>query len=42
MSTIFAIKQVINLVLPNWCVGFLGLFALGAIVTLDLDRQKPG
>ncbi len=40
VSTIFAIQQVIILFLPNWCVGFLGLFAIGTILTLDLDRKQ--
>lgn len=37
---LFSIKQVIILFLPKWCIGFITLFALFAIGTLNFDRNR--
>ena len=37
---LFAIKQVIILFLPKWCIGFVSLFALFTIGTLYFDRNQ--
>jgi len=39
-AALFAVKQMVIVILPKWCIGFLGLFAFGAILTLHWDRQK--
>jgi len=38
--TLFAIKQIIILFLPKWCICIVTLFAILAIYTLDLDRKN--
>jgi hypothetical protein len=38
--TIFAIKQMVNIFMPNWCIGFLGLLAAVALAALNMDRIK--
>ncbi|UJR07254.1 hypothetical protein I4U23_011542 [Adineta vaga] len=38
--SLFAIKQVMLLFLPKWCIGFIILFAIFAITMLDWDRKK--
>ncbi|CAF0767183.1 unnamed protein product [Adineta steineri] len=37
-TTIFAVKQMILVFMPSWCVGALGIFAFLAIKALEIDR----
>jgi len=37
---IFALKQIFDIFLPEWCVAFLPLFGFIALFTLDQDRKK--
>ena len=30
----------VNIILPDWCIGFLGLFAAVALAALNMDRKN--
>jgi len=41
-ASLFAIKQMIIIFLPKYCIGLVTLFAIGAIFALNFDRKKTG